>query len=87
MLRIWRSLRSTETFKSRMDYGGSVQEETFGSICLTDNKEYYAENYPDIIIEKSHIDDILTSTILGTRTNKKDNIRHEDSCSFNREVF
>ncbi len=65
----------------------SVQEETFGSICLTDNKEYYAENYPDIIIEKSHIDDILTSTILGTRTNKKDNIRHEDSCSFHREVF
>ena len=43
----------------------SVKEETFGCECLTDHKQFYAENYPDIIIEKSHIDDILTLTILG----------------------
>ena len=43
----------------------AVKEETFGCICLTSQKQYYLSNYPDIIVEKSHIDDILTLMILG----------------------
>ncbi len=65
----------------------SVQEETFGCICLTDQKQYYADNYPDIIIEKSHIDDILTSTILGNRINEKNNGTSASSHSTHKEVF
>lgn len=45
----------------------SVKNETFGYECLTNQRQYYAKNYPNIIIEKSHIDDILTLTILGDR--------------------
>ena len=33
--------------------------------CLTNHKQFYAEKYPDIIIERSHIDDLITLTILG----------------------
>ena len=43
----------------------SVREETFGCECLTNRKHFYVEKYPDIIIERSHIDDLITLTILG----------------------
>ena len=45
----------------------AVKEETFGCICLTDQKQFYLSNYPDVIVEKSHIDDILTLMILGNQ--------------------
>ena len=45
----------------------AVKEETFGCICLTSCKEFYFNNCPDVIIEKSHIDDILTLMILGNQ--------------------
>lgn len=60
----------------------SVKEETFGCECLTNQRQYYAENYPDIIIEKSHIDDILTLTILGkqlTNPGSRNNLSPENS--------
>ena len=36
-----------------------VKEEAFGYRCLTNERQYYMENYPDIIIEKGNIDEII----------------------------
>lgn len=35
------------------------KEETFGYVALTNEVEFYKENYPQIIIEKGKIDDLL----------------------------
>ena len=58
----------------------SVKEETFGCECLTNHKHFYAEKYPDIIIERSHIDDLITLTILGKQI-------HTSSSDYLKEVF
>ncbi len=36
-----------------------TKRETFGYSCLTDQKQFYAENYPDIVIESGSIDDLI----------------------------
>ena len=33
--------------------------------CLTDEKQYYLENYPNIVVENSSIDDIIVLTMGG----------------------
>ena len=40
-----------------------AKEETFGYICLTAQKNFYIENYPEITIEKAGIDQIITLMI------------------------
>ena len=35
------------------------KKENFGWSCFTNERKYYAENYPDIIIEKGSIDDMI----------------------------
>lgn len=42
----------------------------YGCTCLTDQKQYYAENYPDIVIEKSNIDEVIT-LMLGSKREGK----------------
>ncbi|MBO5164986.1 MAG: ABC transporter ATP-binding protein [Lachnospiraceae bacterium] len=37
----------------------STKEEKFGYLCLTNRKDYYQENYPQIAIEKGNIDDLV----------------------------
>lgn len=37
----------------------NTKKESFGYSCLTNQKQFYAENYPGIIIEKSGIDDLI----------------------------
>ena len=37
----------------------SSKEENFGWSCLTNQKQYYSENYPDVIIETGSIDDLI----------------------------
>ena len=41
------------------------KKEPFGYSCLTDQKQYYIENYPDITIEKGIIDAVITMMIRG----------------------
>lgn len=41
------------------------RKENFGYCCLTNQKQYYLENYPDIVIEKGNIDDVMTMMIRG----------------------
>lgn len=37
----------------------SMKEEKFGYACLTNQKVFYQENYPQIVIEKGSIDDLV----------------------------
>ncbi|MBR2671630.1 MAG: ABC transporter ATP-binding protein [Oscillospiraceae bacterium] len=40
-------------------------KEPFGWSCLTDKKAFYVENYPDIVIERSGIDELMQNYIKG----------------------
>ena len=41
------------------------KKESYGYSCLTNQKQYYAENYPKIAIEKGTIDEVITMMIRG----------------------
>lgn len=41
------------------------KKESFGYSCLTDQKQYYLENYPKLTIEKGSIDGVITMMIRG----------------------
>lgn len=47
------------------DYILKYKKESYGYSCLTNQKQYYTENYPDIVIENGHIDDVMTMMIRG----------------------
>lgn len=42
------------------------KKEAYGYSCLTNQKQYYMENYPKIVIEKGTIDEVITMMIRGT---------------------
>lgn len=42
-----------------------IKKESYGYACLTDQKQFYLENYPKIVIEKGTIDQIITMMIQG----------------------
>jgi ABC-2 type transport system ATP-binding protein len=42
-------------------------KDTFGYRCLTDQKQFYQENYPGIVIEKGNIDELITIMIQGEK--------------------
>ncbi len=42
------------------------KKETYGYSCLTNQRQYYIENYPKIAIEKGTIDEVITMMIRGT---------------------
>lgn len=44
-----------------------VKKESFGYSCLTNQKQFYVENYPTITIEKGTIDEVITMMIRGTQ--------------------
>lgn len=37
----------------------AVRKEEYGYRCLTNEKQFYLENYPDIVVEKSGIDELI----------------------------
>lgn len=41
------------------------KKEAYGYSCLTNQKQYYRENYPEIAIEKGTIDGVITMMIRG----------------------
>ncbi len=43
------------------------RKEEFGYSCLTKEKQFYAENYPDVVVEKGSIDGVMTMMIRGER--------------------
>ena len=42
-----------------------TKKEAFGCSCLTDQKHFYAENYPQLVVEQSGIDDLILFMIGG----------------------
>ena len=40
-------------------------KDTFGYKCLTDQKRFYQENYPELVIEKGNIDEVIMLMIQG----------------------
>lgn len=44
-----------------------IKDENYGYSCLTDQSQFYRENYPQIAIEKGSIDGIITMMIKGVR--------------------
>lgn len=47
------------------DYILKVARESFGYSCLTDQKRFYLENYRDVVIEKSGLDELMLMMIRG----------------------
>ena len=43
------------------------KKESYGYSCLTNQKQYYIDNNPDIIIEKGNIDELITMMIKGNK--------------------
>ncbi len=54
-------LKVDEEAYEKLDKGFiiSTKKEPFGYVCFTNEKQFYAENYPDIIIENGNIDDLI----------------------------
>jgi len=42
-----------------------TKKEAFGYSCLTNQKQFYAENYPDVVIESGSIDDLILMMAKG----------------------
>lgn len=42
-----------------------IQKEAYGYACLTNDKNYYLENYPQIAVENSRIDALILMTTGG----------------------
>lgn len=42
-----------------------VKKENFGYSCLTDEKGFYMENYPQIAVEKGSVDEVITMMVKG----------------------
>lgn len=42
-----------------------VKEEKYGYRCLTNQKQYYIDNYPKAAIEKGNIDEVITMMVRG----------------------
>lgn len=60
-------LKVDETQYTNLDkeYILRVKKETYGYCCLTDQRQYYSDNYPAIAIEKGSIDDVILMMIRG----------------------
>lgn len=43
-----------------------TKKESYGYSCLTNQKQYYMENYPKIAIEKGTVDEVITMMIRGS---------------------
>lgn len=43
------------------------REENYGYSCLTDQKAFYMDNYPDVMVENNGIDTLITMMIRGER--------------------
>ena len=44
------------------------KKESYGYSCLTNQKQYYMENYPKIAIEKGSIDEVITMMVRGNKS-------------------
>lgn len=54
-------LKTTKEVYEKLDkqYLLKVKKEPFGYSCLTNQKQFYLENYPDIVVENGNIDELI----------------------------
>ena len=54
-------LKVNEAVYAKLDpqYILNTRKESYGYSCLTNQRQYYLENYPDLIMEKGNIDDLV----------------------------
>ena len=54
-------LKVNEAEYERLDpqYILKAKKESYGYSCLTNQRQYYMENYPDLVMEKGNIDDLV----------------------------
>lgn len=43
------------------------KKEHYGYSCLTNQKQYYIDNYPKVVIEKGSVDEVITMMIRGAK--------------------
>lgn len=48
----------------------ATREGKYGYECLTNQKQFYGENYPEVVIEKGSIDEVITLMIGSKREGK-----------------
>ena len=62
-------LKVNEEQYSRLDtqYLLCSRKESYGYSCLTNQKQFYLENYPEIAVEKGSIDNVVTMMIRGEK--------------------
>ena len=46
-------------------YIQKVKKESFGYRCLTNEKQFYIDNYPDIVVEKGNMDEMILMMVKG----------------------
>ena len=61
-------LKMTEEQYGALDksYILRYKKETFGYSCLTNQKQFYMENHPEVTVEKGTIDELILMIICGT---------------------
>lgn len=54
-------LKVSEAVYAKLDsqYILHARKESYGYSCLTNQRQYYLENYPDLVMEKGNIDDLV----------------------------
>lgn len=62
-------IKADENQYAKLDkkYLMRCKKENYGYSCLTNQKQYYIDNYPDTVIEKSSIDELITMMIRGDK--------------------
>lgn len=60
-------IKATEAQYEKMDksYLQKVKKEAFGYCCLTAQRTYYVENYPDLTVEKGSVDEVMMLMLRG----------------------
>ena len=62
-------IKADETQYRKIDkeYILAIRKTSYGYNCLTDQRRYYRENYPDIVIENGSLDEVITMMTGGER--------------------
>ena len=42
-----------------------IKKESFGYSCLTDQRQFYLENYPGLAVEKGSVDEVISMIVRG----------------------
>ena len=66
-------LKMTEQQYAKLDrkYVLRSKKEPFGISCLTNQKQFYMENYPELTVEKGNIDELIMMMVRGEEKDRK----------------